>query len=86
MHVAELRRMGAEIDISGNTATVKGVARLSGAPCMATDLRASASLVLAGLAGTGITEILRIYHLDRGYEELEKKLSSLGADIARVQE
>ncbi len=86
MHVAELRRMGAEIDISGNTAAVKGVARLSGAPCMATDLRASASLVLAGLAGTGITEILRIYHLDRGYEELEKKLSSLGADIARVQE
>ena len=86
MHVAELRRMGAQIEISGNTAAVKGVSRLSGAPCMATDLRASASLVLAGLAGTGTTEILRIYHLDRGYEEMEKKLSSLGADIARVQE
>ena len=86
MHVAELRRMGARIDISGNTATVKGVPRLSGAPCMATDLRASASLVLAGLAGNGTTEILRIYHLDRGYEMLERKLSSLGADIARVQE
>jgi UDP-N-acetylglucosamine 1-carboxyvinyltransferase len=86
MHVAELRRMGAQIDVSGNTAAVKGVPRLSGAPCMATDLRASASLVLAGLAGSGITEILRIYHLDRGYEALEKKLSSLGAEIARVQE
>ena len=86
MHVAELRRMGAQIDISGNTAAVKGVPRLAGAPCMATDLRASASLVLAGLAGDGTTEILRIYHLDRGYETLEKKLSSLGADIVRVQE
>ncbi len=86
MHVAELRRMGAQIDVSGNTAAVKGIPRLSGAPCMATDLRASASLVLAGLAGSGITEILRIYHLDRGYEALEKKLSSLGAEIARVQE
>ena len=86
MHAAELRRMGAQIDISGSTAAVKGVPRLSGAPCMATDLRASASLVLAGLAGTGVTEILRIYHLDRGYEMLETKLSSLGADIVRVQE
>ncbi len=86
MHVAELRRMGGAIDISGNTAAVKGVERLSGAPCMATDLRASASLVLAGLAASGTTEILRIYHLDRGYESLEKKLVSLGADIARVQE
>ncbi len=86
MHAAELRRMGAQIDISGSTAAVKGVPRLSGAPCMATDLRASASLVLAGLAGNGTTEILRIYHLDRGYEKLEAKLSSLGADIARVQE
>lgn len=86
MHVAELRRMGAQIDVSGNAAAIKGVPRLSGAPCMATDLRASASLVLAGLAGSGTTEILRIYHLDRGYEALEKKLSSLGADIARVQE
>ncbi len=85
MHVAELRRMGARIEISGNTATVTGVPRLSGAPCMATDLRASASLVLAGLAGSGSTEILRIYHLDRGYEMLERKLSSLGAEIVRVQ-
>ncbi len=86
MHAAELRRMGGRIDISGSTAAVKGVPALSGAPCMATDLRASASLVLAGLAGTGVTEILRIYHLDRGYEMLEAKLSSLGADIVRVQE
>ncbi len=86
MHVAELRRMGAQVDISGNTAAVKGIPGLSGAPCMATDLRASASLVLAGLAASGTTEILRIYHLDRGYERLETKLSALGADIARVQE
>ncbi|MBI5420248.1 MAG: UDP-N-acetylglucosamine 1-carboxyvinyltransferase [Deltaproteobacteria bacterium] len=86
MHAAELRRMGAKIDISGNTAAVKGVPFLSGAPLMATDLRASASLVLAGLAAKGTTEVLRIYHLDRGYEELESKLSSLGAEIARVKE
>lgn len=84
MHVAELRRLGARIDVSGNTAAVTGVPGLSGAPCMATDLRASASLVLAGLAGGGTTEVLRIYHLDRGYEALEKKLAALGADIARV--
>ncbi len=86
MHVAELGRLGAQIDVSGNTAAVKGVARLSGAPCMATDLRASACLVLAGLAAGGTTEILRIYHLDRGYEALETRLSPLGADIRRVQE
>jgi UDP-N-acetylglucosamine 1-carboxyvinyltransferase len=86
MHVAELRRMGARIDVSGNTAAVKGVPGLSGAPLMATDLRASASLVLAGLAAAGTTEVLRIYHLDRGYESLEDRLSSLGADIARVRE
>jgi UDP-N-acetylglucosamine 1-carboxyvinyltransferase len=86
MHVAELRRMGARIDVSGNTAAVKGVQGLSGAPLMATDLRASASLVLAGLSASGTTEVLRIYHLDRGYESLENKLSSLGADIARVRE
>lgn len=86
MHVAELRRMGARIDVSGNTAAVKGVPKLSGAPLMATDLRASASLVLAGLAASGTTEVLRIYHLDRGYDSLENKLSSLGADIARVKE
>jgi UDP-N-acetylglucosamine 1-carboxyvinyltransferase len=86
MHVAELRRMGAKIDVSGNTAAVKGVERLSGAPLMATDLRASASLVLAGLAASGTTEVLRIYHLDRGYESLEDKLCALGAKIARVKE
>jgi len=86
MHVAELRRMGARIDVSGNTAAVKGVPKLSGAPLMATDLRASASLVLAGLAASGTTEVLRIYHLDRGYEALEHRLSALGADIVRVKE
>lgn len=86
MHVAELRRMGAQIDVSGNTAAIKGVSKLSGAPLMATDLRASASLVLAGLAAAGKTEVLRIYHLDRGYEKLEDKLSALGARILRVQE
>ena len=86
MHVAELRRMGAKIDVSGSAAAVKGVPSLSGAPLMATDLRASASLVLAGLAAKGTTEVLRIYHLDRGYEALEDKLSSLGARIARVKE
>jgi len=86
MHVAELRRMGARIDVSGSTAAVKGVSSLSGAPLMATDLRASASLVLAGLAANGTTEVLRIYHLDRGYEALENKLASLGARISRVKE
>jgi len=86
MHVAELRRMGGQIDVSGNTAAVKGVPKLSGAPLMATDLRASASLVLAGLAAAGTTEVLRIYHLDRGYDTLENKLRALGADIARVKE
>jgi UDP-N-acetylglucosamine 1-carboxyvinyltransferase len=86
MHVAELRRMGAKIDVSGNTAAVKGVPKLSGAPLMATDLRASASLVLAGLAAAGTTEVLRIYHLDRGYDALEHKLRSLGAEISRVKE
>jgi UDP-N-acetylglucosamine 1-carboxyvinyltransferase len=86
MHVAELRRMGARIEVSGNAAAVKGVRALSGAPLMATDLRASASLVLAGLAANGTTEVLRIYHLDRGYEALENKLSLLGARISRVKE
>jgi len=83
-HVAELRRMGANIVIEGRSAVVKGVAKLSGAPVMATDLRASASLILAGLAAEGQTEISRIYHLDRGYESIEEKLSALGADIKRV--
>ena len=84
MHVSELQRMGADISIEGHTAAVKGVSALHGAPVMATDLRASASLVLAGLAADNITEISRIYHLDRGYENLEEKFRSLGADIERV--
>jgi UDP-N-acetylglucosamine 1-carboxyvinyltransferase len=84
MHVAELRRMGADIEVEGNTAIVKGVDRLIGAPVMATDLRASASLILAGLVAQGTTEISRVYHLDRGYEQIEKKLSHLGAHIRRV--
>jgi UDP-N-acetylglucosamine 1-carboxyvinyltransferase len=84
IHVSELRRMGAEIIISGNTATVKGVAGLSAAPVMATDLRASASLILAGLVAEGQTEVHRVYHLDRGYHAIEKKFSALGASIERV--
>jgi UDP-N-acetylglucosamine 1-carboxyvinyltransferase len=86
MHVSELQRFGADITIEGNSATVKGVRKLSGAPVMATDLRASASLVLAGLVADNTTEISRIYHLDRGYEHLEAKLTGLGATIERVQE
>lgn len=83
MHVPELARMGANIRISGRTAVIKGAPGLKGAPVMASDLRASASLVLAGLAAEGTTQIARIYHLDRGYEALEVKLNSLGANIAR---
>ncbi len=83
MHVNELLRMGADIRVRGNSAVVRGVTGLSGAPVMATDLRASASLVLAGLAAAGTTRVLRIYHLDRGYEALEVKLRGLGADIRR---
>ncbi len=83
-HVAELRRMGADIEADGRTAIVKGVASLSAAPVMATDLRASASLILAGLAAQGQTVVSRIYHLDRGYDNIEEKLSALGADIKRV--
>ncbi len=83
-HVAELRRMGADIQHDGRTAVVKGVPKLSGAPVMATDLRASASLILAGLAAEGQTVVSRIYHLDRGYDNIEGKLSALGADIRRV--
>jgi UDP-N-acetylglucosamine 1-carboxyvinyltransferase len=86
MHVAELRRMGADIAVDGHTAVVRGVGALQGAPVMATDLRASASLVLAGLAATGKTTISRVYHLDRGYERLEQKLKKLGASIRRVKE
>ena len=86
MHVSELRRMGADIRIEGRNAIVKGKPYLSGAPVMATDLRASASLILAGLAAEGVTEISRVYHLDRGYERIEKKLAGLGAKIKRVKE
>lgn len=84
MHVQELARLGADISVEGATATVRGVAKLAGAPVMATDLRASMCLVLAGLAAGGVTEINRLYHLDRGYERLEEKLSAVGADIERV--
>jgi UDP-N-acetylglucosamine 1-carboxyvinyltransferase len=84
MHVQELNRLGAAIEIDGHTAMVQGVARLIGAPVMATDLRASASLVIAGLAAEGQTLIDRIYHLDRGYDRMEVKLSGVGADIQRV--
>lgn len=86
MHVAELRRMGADIRIDGHSAIVTGVAKLSGAPVMATDLRASASLVVAGLAAEGLTEISRVYHLDRGYDDLVGKLSKVGARIHREKE
>jgi len=84
MHVQELRRMGADIVLNGNTAVVEGREELSGAPVMATDLRASASLVLAGLAARGETTISRVYHIDRGYERIEEKLRRLGADIERI--
>lgn len=84
MHVPELRRMGANIELEGNTAISKGVERLTGAQVMCTDLRASASLVIAGLVASGETVVERIYHIDRGYEAIEKKLSALGANIKRV--
>jgi len=86
MHVPELARMGADITVDGGKAIVRGVSKLKGAPVMATDLRASASLVLAALASDGITEIDRIYHLDRGYEHIEKKLRAVGAKISRTEE
>ena len=86
MHVSELQRMGANLRIKGNTVFVEGVERLTGAPLMATDLRASASLVLAGLAGNGTTEVRRIYHLDRGYEKMDEKLRALGARIERQKQ
>jgi UDP-N-acetylglucosamine 1-carboxyvinyltransferase len=85
IHVSELKRMGADIKVSGNTAMVKGVSGLSAAPVMATDLRASASLILAGLVAKGKTEVNRVYHLDRGYEAIEQKFSELGAAIKRVK-
>ena len=84
MHAVELIRLGADIKIDGNTAIVRGVDKLDGATVMATDLRASASLVIAGLAAQGETLVDRIYHLDRGYQALEQKLSSLGARVRRV--
>jgi UDP-N-acetylglucosamine 1-carboxyvinyltransferase len=84
MHMLEMRRLGAEIRLEGNTAIIRGVDRLTAAPVMATDLRASASLVLAGLVAEGTTEVERIYHIDRGYEAIEEKLAQLGAQIRRT--
>ncbi len=86
MHTSELQRMGARIHIDGRTATVEGAARLTGAPVLASDLRASASLVLAGLVAEGETMIHRVYHIDRGYERIEAKLQSVGADIERIRD
>jgi UDP-N-acetylglucosamine 1-carboxyvinyltransferase len=86
MHLLEMRRMGAEIRLEGNTAIIKGVPRLTAAPVMATDLRASASLVIAGLVAEGTTDVERIYHIDRGYECIEEKLAGLGAHIRRVSD
>src|SRR5205085_8721060 len=85
MHVAELKRMGAQVQLEGPTAVIQGVDHLFGAPVMASDLRASAALVLAGLKADGITEVSRVYHIDRGYEHLDEKLSELGAHIERVK-
>ncbi len=85
MHVAELKRMGARVELEGPTAAINGVEQLYGAPVMASDLRASAALVLAGLKADGITEVGRVYHIDRGYEHLDDKLSELGAHIERVK-
>ncbi|RXR30375.1 UDP-N-acetylglucosamine 1-carboxyvinyltransferase [Sphingobium fluviale] len=86
MHVPELARMGADISVNGRTAVVRGVEKLTGAPVMATDLRASMSLILAGLAAEGETQVNRVYHLDRGYERLEEKLQAVGADIERASD
>ncbi len=86
MHVCELQRMGADIQIDGHSAIIRGVEQMTGAPVMATDLRASASLIIAGLAASNTTEVSRIYHLDRGYEKIEKKLAALGAEIWREEE
>ena len=86
MHVQELKRMGADIEIEGNTAIIRGVDKLTSAPVMATDLRASASLIIAGLVASGETEVQRIYHIDRGYENIEEKLALLGAKIRRTHE
>jgi len=86
MHVQELKRMGADVEIEGNTAIIRGVDKLTAAPVMATDLRASASLIVAGLVAIGETEVQRIYHIDRGYENIEEKLALLGAKIRRTHE
>jgi UDP-N-acetylglucosamine 1-carboxyvinyltransferase len=86
MHVSELARMGADIHVDGRTAVIRGVKKLTGAKVMASDLRASAALILAGLVADGETDVLRVYHLDRGYERIEKKLQKLGADVRRVRE
>ena len=86
MHTSELRRLGASIEVTGSTAVVKGARRLHGAPVMATDLRASACLVLAALAAEGTTYISRVYHLDRGYERIDQKLIAAGASIRREPE
>ena len=86
MHVPELMRMGADLTIDGQNVVVRGKPSLSGAPVMASDLRASAALVIAGLVATGKTEVSRVYHIDRGYEKVEKKLKRLGAEIWRVRE
>jgi UDP-N-acetylglucosamine 1-carboxyvinyltransferase len=85
MHAPELTRMGASIEVQGGTATVHGVERLKGAPVMATDLRASVSLILAGMAAEGETLVSRVYHLDRGYEHVVRKLSGVGAKIERIK-
>jgi UDP-N-acetylglucosamine 1-carboxyvinyltransferase len=86
MHVQELARFGARINLDGETATIEGIEKLRGAPVMATDLRASVSLVIAGLAAEGETMVNRIYHLDRGFERLEEKLSACGASIQRISD
>ncbi len=86
MHVSEMGRLGADVALEGSSAIVKGVGQLSGAPVMASDLRASAALVLAGLIAEGETEVNRIYHVDRGYEQIDKKLRQLGARIERINE
>src|SRR5438552_17816937 len=85
MHVAELKRMGAEMQLEGATAVIQGVDRLFGAPVMASDLRASAALVLAGLTADGVTDVSRVYHIDRGNERLDEKLSEPGAHTERVK-
>jgi len=86
MHIPELARMGANVTVHGASSLVRGVERLTGAPVMATDLRASASLVLAGLVAEGETWVSRVYHIDRGYERIEEKLAACGAEIERVDE